>query len=301
MYAQASEAQGMTLADLLAKQSAEEADHTVSKICVSLLMDLSEDICVFNADGHVHALVNDTDSLVALTYNGTTKKTLEAHTSLIIVNEITSVKLDGKVANCFITNDWDKVTGLYYAVFGLSHVVLPSSASVYLPAIWGRVCTRVNEKFWKRFLAGETLEEWQVLLQTLTDELAPRYERAFRMYANNSEASEADILATMTTDYGGDDGVTEEMKQTKAATSKSTVRDTPDGAVNDSTNFAGSVTDGTSDSGTTLNTRKGKVTVTQTGEGGIIGRVNDNIRLWRDLETDLVSEYAKAFMSFIWA
>jgi predicted transglutaminase-like cysteine proteinase len=138
-----------------------------------------------------------------------------------------------------------------------------------------------------------------VLLQTMTDELAPRYERAFRMYAANSEASEADILATMRTDYG--DGLTDEHTQTAKGTSKTTVRDTPDGQINDTSTYAGTVTDGVTDAGTTKSTRKGTVTVTQTGSDGVLGRVNENIRLWRDLETDLVKEYANAFMSFIWS
>ena len=188
----------------------------------------------------------------------------------------------------------------YYSSFGLSQVVLPDSAAKWLPAIWDRVCTRVNERYWKRYLACETLEEWQVLLQTMTDELAPRYERAFRMYAANSEASETEILAVMKTDYGTD-GLTDEHTQTAKGTSKTTVRDTPDGVINDISNYAGTVTDGVTDAGTTKSTRKGTVTVTQTGSDGVLGRVNENIRLWRDLETDLVKEYASAFMSFIWA
>jgi hypothetical protein len=185
----------------------------------------------------------------------------------------------------------------YYQQFGLAKVILPDACPL-LTKMWERVCTRVNERYWKRYLACETLEEWQVLLQTMTDELAPRYERAIRMYAANSDHAEADILATMRTDYG--DGLTDEHTQTAKGTSKTTVRDTPDGEINTSSDYGGTVTDGETDAGTTKSTRKGTVTVTQTGSDGVLGRLNENIRIWRDLETELVKEYADAFMAFIW-
>ena len=301
IYSEACEAQGMTLADLIKKQ----ADDWPSgkTLTISYLEEIP---------AGTYKTVRATSDNVLTVYNDTTyayswqiyygddpvgeAQTREAESTVTLrYSEGWSVRTaDAK----YVLIEF--VAPNYYTRFGLSRVVLPSSASTYLPAIWDRVCTRVNERYWKRYLAGETLEEWQVLLQTMTDELAPRYERAFRMYAANSEASEADILATMRTDYGAD-GLTDEHTQTAKGTSKTTVRDTPDGQINDTSDYAGTVTDGETDAGTTKSTRKGTVTVTQTGSDGVLGRVNENIRLWRDLETDLVKEYANAFMSFIWA
>ena len=305
IYSDACEAQGMTLADLIKKQ---DDDKGIIYPWVTLeWSDLTPDNVLRvqgrSGKGIFVRIHNDTDSQIKFyTWSGKTQ----------IGTQIMSANATEPIASgypgCTIRNSEgdilleviDGVERTLYTDFGLSRVVLPSSASTYLPAIWDRVCTRVNERYWKRYLAGETLEEWQVLLQTMTDELAPRYERAFRMYAANSEASEADILATMRTDYGTD-GLTDEHTQTAKGTSKTTVRDTPDGEINASSNYAGTVTDGETDAGTTKSTRKGTVTVTQTGSDGVLGRVNENIRLWRDLETDLVKEYANAFMSFIWA
>lgn len=295
IYSDACEAQGMTLADLLKKQAPVRVNYSISEITEGEQLHVSSD--------GIFTVTNDMPSEITVTYSTfhtgiTSGETLTINVQRVIDTYPTAtVKFGGDdfyvVAGTFVQDR------SYYDSFGLSHVVLPASADTYLPAIWDRVCTRVNERYWKRYLACETLEEWQVLLQTMTDELAPRYERAFRMYAANSEASEADILATMRTDYG--DGLTDEHTQTAKGTSKTTVRDTPDGVINDTSNYAGTVTEGSTDAGTTKSTRKGTVTVTQTGSDGVLGRVNENLRLWRDLETDLVKEYANAFMVFIWA
>ena len=305
IYSEACEAQGMTLADLLSKQNGDYSIYDAWPKGKEVDTEYLDNIIMGRKDKILQAVVNNpliinnfegTDYVVEVYYNGGSK-------GRVTIGAGSTLELSYKSGYIIATTSGipliEFIKVAYYNSFGLSHVVLPSSASTYLPAIWDRVCTRVNERYWKRYLAAETLEEWQVLLQTMTDELAPRYERAFRMYAANSEASEADILATMRTDYG--DGLTDEHTQTAKGTSKTTVRDTPDGQINDTSNYAGTVTDGVTDAGTTKSTRKGTVTVTQTGSDGVLGRVNENIRLWRDLETDLVKEYANAFMSFIWA
>lgn len=305
IYYDACEAQGMTLADLVKKQ---DEDKDIIPVGATVnWTELSPDN-VLRAQGRTGQgvfarICNNTDSSVKYyVYLGS------AEIGSVIMSPGEAFRISSGYPGCTVKNSTnetvieviEEVRHTLYSQFGLSKVVLPASADTYLPAIWDRVCTRVNERYWKRYLACETLEEWQVLLQTMTDELAPRYERAFRMYAANSEASEADILATMRTDYGTD-GLTDEHTQTAKGTSKTTVRDTPDGVINDTSNYAGTVTEGSTDAGTTKSTRKGTVTVTQTGSDGVLGRVNENIRLWRDLETDLVKEYANAFMSFIWA
>ena len=291
IYGDACEAQGMTLADLIKKQAPVRIDYSVSEITSGEELHVSSD--------GIFMLTNDTATEITISWSTFHDSVKAGETRSIDVQWVidegftTTVKING--ISCTFIQDHS-----YYDSFGLSQVVLPDSAAKWLPAIWDRVCTRVNERYWRRYLACETLEEWQVLLQTMTDELAPRYERAFRMYAANSEASETEILAVMKTDYGTD-GLTDEHTQTAKGTSKTTVRDTPDGVINDTSSYAGTVTDGVTDAGTTKSTRKGTVTVTQTGSDGVLGRVNENIRLWRDLETDLVKEYASAFMSFIWA
>ena len=152
-----------------------------------------------------------------------------------------------------------------------------------LTAMWERISLRVNEAYYDRFLAAETIEQWQRRLQVLTDRIALRYERAFRMYAGSD--LEGDVSAKTVTTYD----------VTNGQSSKSRSIDTPDTSINDSSAYAGSTTENTGE-----NTQKGTVSVATEGNGGILSQVNDNVSEWRDLETELVNEYAKCFLSTVW-
>ncbi len=180
--------------------------------------------------------------------------------------------------------------------YGLDHVELPPNTPL-CAALWDRICTRFSERYYKRYLSGETLDEWQRLLQVRTDEIVPRIERAMRLYAAND--IDADLIASQVTEYL-------DLKDTGTSGSsgknsgKTTV--TPDQSINESENFAGQTSSSSSESsGTTSNTRTGKVKTTQTTQGGIIPQINLSIEEWLDLETLLIDRYSSCFMSFIWS
>ena len=188
-------------------------------------------------------------------------------------------------------------TETYYQKFGLSEVELPDDCT-NVAAMWDDVCTRVNEKYWKRYLACETLEEWQVELQVLTDAIARRYERALRLYKANADAIEKEFGAKQVTEYGD---LKDTSAQTKDSKTNTTVSATPDQKINDDETYAGTTSNGSSNAGTTEHTRTGKITVTQVGGDSMLGAINDNVAKWHDIETELVDEYAHVFMSYIWS
>lgn len=177
----------------------------------------------------------------------------------------------------------------YWSQFGIDQVELPVDTPL-VHAMWDRICLRVNEAYYDRFLGGETLEQWQRRLQVITDRIIPRYERNFRIYANNKVKLETELGIAQTTEYL-------DVKDTFNADTENKVSETPDTAINVNQNYAGSVTKGTAKNS---NTKTGAVRTTTTGRGGLVDQLNDNMDAWRDLESDLVGEYAKAFLSCIW-
>lgn len=177
----------------------------------------------------------------------------------------------------------------YWGQFGIEHVELPDNTPL-VHAMWDRICLRVNEAYYDRFLGGETLEQWQRRLQVITDRIIPRYERNFRIYKDNKTKLETELGMAQTTEYL-------DVKDTFNADTENKMSDTPDTAINEDQKYAGTVTKGTVQNS---NTKTGAVRTTTTGRGGLVDQLNDNMDAWRDLESDLVEEYAKAFLSVIW-
>lgn len=177
----------------------------------------------------------------------------------------------------------------YWKQFGMEQVELPENTPL-VHAMWERICLRVNEAYYDRFLGGETLEQWQRRLQVITDRIIPRYERDFRIYKDNKDQLEKSLGMTQTTEYL-------DVKDVSSSDSENRVSDTPDTEINEDDRYAGSIAKGTSGS---TNTKTGAVKTTMTPTGGLIQQLNDNMDAWRDLESDLVGEYSKAFLSVIW-
>ena len=293
MYSEACEAQGMTLADLLKKQAPVRVNYNISEISEGEQLHVSSD--------GIFTVTNDMTQEITVSYStfhdgiaaGVTRS-LDVQWVIDTYSQAT-VKFSGNdlliQAGTFIQDH------SYYDVFGLSHVELPDDCT-NVKAMWDDVCTRVNEKYWKRYLSCETLEEWQVELQVLTDAVVRRYERALRLYDANADAIEKEFGAKQVTEYGD---LKDTSSQTKNATSNTTVSATPDQSINDSESYAGTTSNGSSNAGTTEHTRTGKITVTQVGGDSMLGAINDNVAKWHDIETELVDEYAHVFMSYIWS
>jgi hypothetical protein len=293
MYSEACEAQGMTLADLLKKQAPVRVNYNISEISEGEQLHVSSD--------GIFTVTNDMTQEITVSYStfhdgiaaGVTRS-LDVQWVIDTYPQAT-VKFSGN--DLFIQAGAFVQDHSYYDVFGLSHVELPDDCT-NVKAMWDDVCTRVNEKYWKRYLACETLEEWQVELQVLTDAVVRRYERALRLYDANADAIEKEFGAKQVTEYGD---LKDTSSQTKNATSNTTVSATPDQSINDSESYAGTTSNGSSNAGTTEHTRTGKITVTQVGGDSMLGAINDNVAKWHDIETELVDEYAHVFMSYIWS
>ena len=178
---------------------------------------------------------------------------------------------------------------------GVEFVELPSDAEKttlcpLLTSLWERISLRVNERFARYFIAGETLEDWQRMLQVTTDSIALRYERMLRLY---QEDTESDLFAGTRTIY-------DTLDANEGKTSgDSRYSDTPDTGVNDKGDYASSKN---STSGTSAYTDKRTGTVTQQvmGNGGVLSAINENSDAWRDIETRIVEEFRECFLSVIW-
>ena len=288
MYSEACEAQGMTLADLLYKQAPVRINYNVSEITSGEELHVSSD--------GIFTITNDISSEITVMWSTFHDSVKAGETRSIdvqwVIDEgsVATVKING--ISCTFVQDHS-----YYDSFGLSKVELPDDCT-NVAAMWDDVCTRVNEKYWKRYLSCETLEEWQVELQVLTDAIVRRYERALRLYKANADAIEKEFGAKQVTEYGD---LKDTSAQTKDSKTNTTVSATPDQKINDDETYAGTTSNGSSNAGTTEHTRTGKITVTQVGGDSMLGAINDNVAKWHDIETELVDEYAHVFMSYIWS
>ena len=298
MYSEACEAQGMTLADLISRSSITAIDDSET---VSLLWLFENAPVNFKTNAHIK-IYNDIGDDWEYVFAGQTD-TLKSRDTLSFYSTDEGKQIQGSgVSVTFVNSDragspqiWSECQ--YYKQFGLAQVELPKDCT-YVKGMWTDVCTRVNEKYWKRYLSCETLEEWQVELQVLTDAIVRRYERALRLYKANADAIEKEFGARQVTEYGD---LKDTSSQTKDSKTNTTVSATPDQKINDDETYAGTTSNGSSNAGTTEHTRTGKITVTQVGGDSMLGAINDNVAKWHDIETELVDEYAHVFMSYIWS
>ena len=175
-------------------------------------------------------------------------------------------------------------------VVHIQQVTASETKCPLLTSLWERISLRVNERFARYFIAGETLEDWQRMLQVTTDSVALRYERMLRLYQADTES---DLFAGTRTIY-------DTLDANEGKTSgDSRYSDTPDTGVNDKGDYASSRN---STSGTSAYTDKRTGTVTQQvmGNGGVLSAINENSDAWRDIETRIVEEFRECFLTVIW-
>lgn len=147
-----------------------------------------------------------------------------------------------------------------------------------------------------RMLAFETMEQWQVKLQEKMDSIADKYERAYRLYADNEDALMKDVLpgrrieSTRSDQASGSDS--------RSGTGKSS--DTPDSRINESDDFAGTISK-TSDRTEYGRKDDSKATTTEILTGGqLMEAVNQSIDGWRDIDTSLIHEFENMFVNVFW-
>ena len=283
------------LSALLNRRHTEVADLTIpynTLFSLTRFVGMPGFIMGMSGSRYSMQLLNDVGDTVTVRYrpNGvldTETETVEPGRLLSIDRLIEWLSVGGHTVRRVTDPSTSDVT--YWSHFGIEHVELPENTPL-AHSIWERVCLRFDESFYDRFLAGETMEQWQRRLQVITDRTIPTYERALRIYAENAGDIDTVTGVSQTTEYLN-------VRDASKGKSRGRVAETPDTAVNEDQSYAGSVSDGSNES---ENVKTGKVRTTMTVSGGLAEVLNANIDAWRDLETELVDEYRQAFLSLVW-
>ncbi len=199
----------------------------------------------------------------------------------------------------------------YYSQFGLGQVEIPTEAT-HVSAIMPRAVEMFNERFGQRMINRETLETWQIGIQSTFDTIVFRFDHALAIYAENTEKMNNVLERKKTTRFAtsqdsGTDSTTYGRTDTFSGASKSI--DTPDSAINATDDYADSVTknDNTNTASGTdtlthglLNTLDDSVTETHEPAGGIVDAINRNIDTFRDITADFVREFENNFLNVFW-
>ena len=173
---------------------------------------------------------------------------------------------------------WDieaKKPDPYWDKFGWEALEVP----VDCPTVRDRMAdlkVLFDERYAERMVNQETMELWQLKLQTRFDEVVHRYERAYSIYQLKKQQMLDDV----------EEGV--HTIVTSDSTGKNI--DTPDSIINQDDKYADSLTKNK------LNTDS-KTVYTGTG---LIKSINDSIDDWRDLDIKFVSEFENSFLNIFW-
>ena len=195
----------------------------------------------------------------------------------------------------------------YWQRFGWEALEVPTDC-VLVSRRMDILKTRFDERYANRMVNAETMERWQIRLQNRFDEVVRRYDRMYELYLRYDSDMKEDILS-------GDKTVTSSSESgSMTATSKGTDTtegsgrniDTPDENINDVTGYAGSRTESTgkTESSVTNNTNSANridstITRTITGQG-VVDSVNDSVMAWRDIDTEFVKEFENLFLNIFW-
>ena len=199
----------------------------------------------------------------------------------------------------------------YWQKFGWDQLEIPEDC----PYVSDRMTTlsgRFIANYGWRMLAYETMEQWQTKLQERMDAIVHKYNRAYQIYSEHAEdlakVLPGETRRTNGTVASSGDDVTKASGQ-DSISSKSKASDTPDSAINESDNYAGSigVDSGTTTYGRTDTLTHGRTdttdmtsTLTKTGME-IMEAVNGSIDGWRDIDTQLIREFENLFLNLFWA
>lgn len=180
----------------------------------------------------------------------------------------------------------------YYSKFGLSAAEWDSTLTDLIQHR-DNIVKLFEERFAFRMINRETLEQWQIRLQTVLDEEGPRADRAFRLYRLNKADIDSETGETERTTF---DNLKDELGGTDRG--KTSNVNTPDAVVNASDQYADSLSKSESTYGRT-STRTGSVLREKYAEGALQS-VNTSIGVYRNLESDFVDRFEKLFMNIFW-
>lgn len=180
-----------------------------------------------------------------------------------------------------------------YNRYGWNALVVPTGC-VNVTNRMDTLKTRFEQRYCDRMIAYETWDLWQIKLQEKFDSVVQKYDRAYSLYSENETAMNQvmpgrTVEFTDKTTAGGSDN---RVGKTKAT-------DTPSSAINESDDYAGSLSK--DESTTTYGRTDSRESVTkETVTGAVMDNLNDNIDKWRDLDTDFVNEFQDLFMKVWW-
>ena len=165
--------------------------------------------------------------------------------------------------------------GRYYMKFGFEKLVIPDDCP-HIAARKDHLKILFDQRYAFRMLNQETLERWQIRLQSKFDEIAHIYERAYVLY----EKYEQEMLDDM---LGGE-------KIVRSTTGDTSAVNTPDYASNKSDEYAD-------------NRSRSKVDETistiRTGDG-LVDSVNAGYQRWVDVDQSLIAEFENNFLNVFW-
>lgn len=191
--------------------------------------------------------------------------------------------------------------------------------------------TRFDERYANRMINAETLERWQMRLQNRMDEIASRYEFAYKLMAEYAEELPEDAVdgwretETVDDDLSGTDSLAMTGTDTNVASGTDSTDDdatartinTPDATANASDSYADAREDTVRDISTTYgrtdtrtlnrdnSTTYGKQRdlsrrIVHQITGNTLEKLNANIRSYRDIDTMLVAEFENLFLNVFW-
>ena len=174
-----------------------------------------------------------------------------------------------------VRKDHGTEIGQYYEQFGWEQLVVPADCP-RVASRMGDLKVLFDQKFAFRMLNSETLEQWQIRLQSRFDRYVHIYERAYTLY----EMYEQDMLDDM---KGG------EIITRNAAGTGSTVN-TPDSITNASDDYADARTRSKTDE---------TIKTVRTGEG-LVDDINAGFEKYIDIDQDFISRFEDSFLNIFW-
>lgn len=170
--------------------------------------------------------------------------------------------------------DWD--------MFGWDALYVPDNAT-HVKARMDILSERFYERYCDRMIGYETWHLWQIKMQDKMDSIVDKYERAYTLYEKYENEMMDDVLPGRKT--------TVDMTNTADGTNK--FSDTPDSSINDSDNYAGTITK-------TDGTNKSNGTTTEIITGAILDSLNSTISQWMDIDTAFIDEFENLFAKVWW-
>lgn len=190
--------------------------------------------------------------------------------------------------------------GEYYQQFGWENIEVDATKYPRLASHMADLKVMFDERYAFRMIGQETLERWQMRLQYRFDALAERIEMAYTAFDMYQDQLLADLLPGKTTKTEGSNTASGTDTTIDEGSSVSKFSDTPDNAINESDEYANSVTKDTR--GNTRNLTHGRkdtidmvVTENITGKE-LLNQINEFVTSYTQVDEYFVSKFNNLFL-----